>query len=72
MAASVYPATAQYTELLPAVEIYYPKNIDDDARASESREERREHGDFFLKLLTVVAVFGWALAYRQWQDDAGR
>jgi hypothetical protein len=58
---------AQDTQPLPAVEIHYPKNIEDDARAYKSREERREHWRLLLEALTVVAIFAYAaLAYRQW------
>src|SRR5215469_7208504 len=59
--------SAQDTEPLPAVEIHYPKSIEDDARAYKSREERREQWGLLLEGLIVVAIFAYGtLAYRQW------
>jgi hypothetical protein len=59
--------SAQDTEPLPAVEIHYPKSIEEDARAYKSREERREQWRLLVEALTVVAIFAYgALAYRQW------
>ena len=61
--------SAQDTEPLPAVEIHYPKSIEDDARAYKCREERREQWSLLLEGLMVVAVFAYgALAYRQWHS----
>jgi hypothetical protein len=58
----------QETEPLPAVEIRYPKSIEDDARAYKNREERREQWRLVLQALTVVAIFAYgALTYRQWR-----
>jgi hypothetical protein len=57
------------TEPLPAVEIHYPKSIEDDARAYKSREERREQWRLLLEGLVVVVIFLYgALAYRQWHS----
>jgi len=57
----------QDAEPLPAVEIRYPKSIEDDARAYEGREQRRDRWKVLLEALTVVGVLGYgALAYRQW------
>ena len=46
------------TEPLPAVEIHYPKSIEDDARAYKSREERREQWRLLLEGLwhSMLAV----------------
>jgi len=55
------------TDPLPAVEIHYPKSLEDDARAYKSREERREQWRLLLEGLIVVAIFAYGtLAYRQW------
>ena len=57
----------QDAEPLPAVEIRYPKGIEDDARAYKRREQRRDRWKVFLEALTVVGVLGYgAIAYRQW------
>ena len=56
-------------EPLPAVEIHYPKSIEDDARAYKRREERREQWRLLLEGLVVVVIFlHGALAYRQWHS----
>jgi hypothetical protein len=61
--------SAQDTEPLPAVEIHYPKSIENDARAYKSREERREQLRLLLEGLAVVVIFMYgALAYRQWHS----
>jgi hypothetical protein len=65
--------SAQDTEPLPAVEIHYPKSIEDDTRAYKSREERREQWRLILEALTVVAILAFgALAYRQWHTAPDR
>ena len=57
----------QGAEPLPAVEIRYPKGIEDDARAYKGREQRRDRWKVLLEALTVVGVLGYgAMAYRQW------
>jgi hypothetical protein len=57
----------QDAEPLPAVEIRYPKGIEDDARAYKNREQRRDRWKVLLEALTVVGVLGYgAMAYRQW------
>jgi hypothetical protein len=57
----------QNAEPLPAVEIRYPKGIEDDARAYKGREQRRDRWKVLLEALIVVGVLGYgALAYRQW------
>jgi hypothetical protein len=57
----------QDAEPLPAVEIRYPKGIEDDARAYKGREQRRDRWKVLLAALTVVGVLGYgAMAYRQW------
>jgi hypothetical protein len=61
------PGNPQDAEPLPAVEIRYPKGIEDDARAYKGREQRRDRWKVLLEALTVVDVLGYgAMAYRQW------
>jgi hypothetical protein len=57
----------QDAEPLPAVEIRYPKGIEDEARAYKRREQRRDRWKVALGALTVIGVLGYgAIAYRQW------
>lgn len=62
-----YEGPQQDAEPLPAVEIRYPRGIEDETRDYKRREQRREQWKVLLQALIVIGILVYgAIAYRQW------